>query len=61
MPLSFRVVIKPTIEAIRPWILERGLADDEHIDQLLVEAQAWSERPDAFFALTQCAAVGWAP
>lgn len=61
MPLSYRVVIRPTIEAIRPWIIEHGLADDEHIDKLLAEAQAWSERPDAFFALTQCAAVAWAP
>lgn len=58
---SYRVVIKPTIEAIRPWIVEQGLANDVHIDELLLEAQAWSERPDAFFALTQCAAVAWAP
>ena len=57
---SYRVVIKPTMEAIRPWIIEHGLADDEQIDKLLAEARAWSERPDAFFALTQCAAVAWA-
>jgi hypothetical protein len=34
---------------------------DLRIDELLAEAKAWSERPDAFFALTQCAAVAWAP
>lgn len=58
---SYRVVLKPTIETIRPWLLERGLTDNAHLDELLAEAQAWSERPDAFFALTQCAAVAWAP
>jgi len=58
---SYRIVLKPTIESIRPWLIEQDLADDAHIDELLAEAQAWSERPDAFFALTQCAAVAWAP
>jgi ubiquinone/menaquinone biosynthesis C-methylase UbiE len=58
---SFQLVMKPTIESLRPWILEQGLADDTHIDELLEAGQAWSERPDAFFALTQCAAVAWAP
>ena len=58
---SYHLVLKPTIESLRLWILERGLADDARIDELLAEAKAWSERPDAFFALTQCAAVAWAP
>ncbi|HSL46248.1 MAG TPA: methyltransferase domain-containing protein [Anaerolineales bacterium] len=58
---SYQIVMKPTIESIRPWILEQGLADNAHLDELLAEGQAWSERPDAFFALTQCAAVAWAP
>ncbi len=61
MPLMFQMVIKPTIDAIRPWILARGLADNTHLDALLSEAQAWSLRPDAFFALLQCSAVAWAP
>jgi ubiquinone/menaquinone biosynthesis C-methylase UbiE len=60
-PISYRIVLKPTIESIRPWIVERGLADEAHINALLAEVQAWSERPDAFFALLQCAAVAWAP
>ncbi len=58
-PMMFRIIIKPTIEAIRPWILQKGLATGEHLDQILAEGQAWSERPDAFFGLMQCAAVGW--
>ena len=58
---SYQVVLKPTVEALRPWIIEHELADDAHLDKLLAEAQAWSERPDAFFALLQCAAVAWAP
>jgi hypothetical protein len=45
---------------LRPWIIENGLADDAHLDELLAEGQAWSERPDAFFALLQCAVVAWA-
>jgi len=59
MPFMVQLVLKPTIDAIRPWIIANGLADDEHLDALLAEAQAWSERPDAFFALMQCAAVAW--
>jgi hypothetical protein len=58
--MAYQNVIKPTIEAIRPWIIERGLANHSHIDALLAEGQAWSERPDAFFALLQCATVVWA-
>jgi ubiquinone/menaquinone biosynthesis C-methylase UbiE len=61
MPAMFRTIMKPTIDAIRPWIVEQGLATDAHLDQILAEAEAWSHRPDAFFALLQCAAVGWAP
>jgi len=60
-PLMYQVVLKPTVDSLRPWIIEHGLADDAHLDALLAEAQAWSERPDAFFALMQCAAVAWAP
>ncbi len=59
-PFMFSTIIKPTIEAIRPWIIEGGHATQEHLDDLLAQAQAWAERPDAFFALIQCAAVGWA-
>ena len=59
-PFMFRNIIQPTVESIRSWIVENGHATSEHVDELLAEAQAWSERPDAFFALIHCAAVGWA-
>lgn len=59
-PFMFQIILKPTIESLRPWIIEHGLADDARLDALLAEAQVWSERPDAFFGLMQCAAVGWA-
>jgi SAM-dependent methyltransferase len=60
-PQTFRLVLQPTLEAMRPWIIERGLGDGAHVDALLAEARARSERPDAFFALLLCAAVAWAP
>ena len=60
-PFMFRIIMKPTVEAIRPWILANGLADETHLQEILAEAEAWSRRPDAFFGLLQCAVVGWAP
>jgi hypothetical protein len=35
------------------------LANEQHFDEIVMEAQAWSERPDAFFALILCSAVAW--
>jgi ubiquinone/menaquinone biosynthesis C-methylase UbiE len=61
MPAIFRIIMKPSMDAIRSWLIEQGLVTDAHLDQILAEAEAWSHRPDAFFALLQCAAVGWAP
>lgn len=40
LPLMYKVVVKPTVESLRPWILEQGLTDDAHLDELLAEAQA---------------------
>jgi ubiquinone/menaquinone biosynthesis C-methylase UbiE len=59
-PGMYQMVMKPTVEALRPWIVEQGLADNARIDALLAEGLAWSTRADAFFALLQCAAVAWA-
>ena len=53
------MMMKPTIETIRPWLIERGLADNAQIDDLLAEGLACSHRPDAFLAHFHCAAVGW--
>ncbi len=59
-PFMYGNIIKPTIDSIRSWIVENNYATSEHVDELLVGVRAWSERPDAFFALLHCAAVGWA-
>ncbi len=56
---NYQIILRPTIETIRPWLVAQGLSNDASLDAMLAEAQAWSERPDAFFALMMCAAVGW--
>ncbi len=60
-PFMFKIIIKPTMDAIRPWLLEKGLTSAEHLDKIMMEGESWCQRPDAFFALMQCAAVAWAP
>ncbi|HEX8992774.1 MAG TPA: methyltransferase domain-containing protein [Anaerolineales bacterium] len=60
LPFIFNVLIRPTVEAIRPWVVEKGLADDRHVDEILADVEAWSSRPDAFFAMILCQAVAWA-
>ncbi len=57
----FDAMLKPTVEAIRPWLVEHHLASDQSLDEMLAQARAWTERPDAFLMLAQCAAVAWAP
>ncbi len=59
MRFNYDLVLKPTIENLRPWLIQQGLADDAYIDAMLADAQAWSEKPDAFFSLSLLAAVGW--
>jgi len=43
IPLMNKVVLKPAIEYLRLWIIEHSLTDNTHLDELLAEAQAWSE------------------
>ncbi len=57
----YEAMLKPTIEAIKPWLIEHDLTTALHLDELLAQARAWTERPDAFLALAQCAVVAWAP
>jgi SAM-dependent methyltransferase len=59
MRFNYEVVLKPTLETLRPWLVERGLAGEERVEALLAEALAWSQKPEAFFALMQCAAVAF--
>ncbi len=54
-------MLKPTLEAIRPWLVEHDLVTGARLDELLLQAEAWVARPDAFLGLAQCAAVAWAP
>ncbi len=61
MQFVYNSMLKPTIQAIRSWLVERGLVTDARLDELLLQGEAWVERPDAFLALVQCAAVAWAP
>ena len=39
--------------------LAEGWVDQAAVDAMMAEVDAWAERPDAFYALTWCAAVGW--
>jgi SAM-dependent methyltransferase len=52
----------------KPWLtdatfnqtaLEHKFVDQATLDAMLQACQRWSELPDAYFALTHCAAVGW--
>jgi SAM-dependent methyltransferase len=36
-----------------------GWTDEAAVDAMMAEVDAWAERPDAFFAQTWCAAIGW--
>jgi SAM-dependent methyltransferase len=65
--------VRPDEIALMPLLLEEQMTQASFIDaasrsgfdtsalkQLLKEVTAWSERPDAFWALMMCHAVGWA-
>ena len=40
-------------------MVEQGRATDNEIDAMIAELIAWGDRPDAFVAILDCAAVGW--
>ncbi len=60
---------RPAYElAFKPWLtdptfvktaLEHKFVDQATLDAMLQACHRWSELPDAYFALTHCAAVGW--
>jgi len=58
---AFDLVIKPTFRApgFESTAIELGWADRDRLDAIVAELEAWSRREDAFFALIQCAAIGW--
>ena len=39
--------------------VDRGWATADELKAMAAEVRAWGERPDAFYALLNCAAVGW--
>lgn len=39
--------------------LEQGWTNQQQLEAIITELEAWGERPDAFLAIMYCAAVGW--
>ena len=39
--------------------VSQGWADREKLEAMIAEVLAWAERPDAYWAILECAAVGW--
>lgn len=56
--LLIEVLGAPTTRAA---LLAHGWADGPTINAMLAEVRAWGTRPDAFRALTDCAAIGRVP
>jgi ubiquinone/menaquinone biosynthesis C-methylase UbiE len=42
-------------------VVRHNWSTPAELDDLLTQLQRWGERPDAFFAMMYCAAVGWKP
>jgi ubiquinone/menaquinone biosynthesis C-methylase UbiE len=40
-------------------VVNQGWADSARLETILAGVQSWAERPDAFFSVTYCAAIGW--
>ncbi|HZU77229.1 MAG TPA: methyltransferase domain-containing protein [Dehalococcoidia bacterium] len=47
--------------AFRDMVLNQGWANIDELERVCDELVAWSKRPDAFYAITTCTAVAWAP
>ena len=58
---GFEMVLKPTFRApsFARTAVDQGWADHARLDAIVAELEEWSRRPDAYFALLQCAVVGW--
>jgi len=39
--------------------VSQGWADRAKLEAMIAEVLAWAERPDAYWAIVECAAVGW--
>jgi ubiquinone/menaquinone biosynthesis C-methylase UbiE len=40
-------------------VVGQGWVDRAHLEAIHAEIRSWAERPDAFFSITYCAALGW--
>jgi ubiquinone/menaquinone biosynthesis C-methylase UbiE len=40
-------------------VIGQRWVDRAHLETILAEIRSWAKRPDAFFAITYCAALGW--
>jgi len=64
-PEVIRAYVKVLVEVLRgPATVDvstaQGWADQTTLDAMVAAAEAWGDRPDAFRALLDCAAIGWA-
>ena len=57
----FAMLVEPLLrhQAFVDVVVEQGWADRAHLEAILAEIRAWAERPDAFYSVTYCAALGW--
>jgi SAM-dependent methyltransferase len=58
---AFELIMRPQLQE-RSFVetaIIQGWADQARLDAMLAAMEAWAARPDAFFALTLCAAIGW--
>jgi SAM-dependent methyltransferase len=51
--------LKAQSEGVRQAALANGWADQVTLDTMIAEIEAWAERPDAFYAVVFCEAIGW--
>ena len=57
----FAALVEPLLRhpTFADLVVGQGWTDRAHLDAILAEIRAWAERPDAFYAVTYCAALGW--
>lgn len=51
-----RVLRDPAVAGL---VVQQGWAAQGELDEMVAYLLAWGERPDAFFAIMYCAALGW--
>jgi len=54
------VFLKAMLAGFTSTVLAQGWMDQAAIEHTAAEIDAWARRPDAFYAITWCEALGWA-